>query len=106
MNALGIMAIVGIAFITVELISIWSLISLRSSATYMESIRRLRTPVIVGVICLILPLFLLSLGLGLSEVTHFMWTSPISGALLLIGGFIIRYSIVKAGYYFPLQVSI
>jgi putative CocE/NonD family hydrolase len=50
------------------------------------------------------PLFSLSLGFGLGEITHFMWISPISGALLLAGGAIIGYSIFKASYYFALQV--
>ena len=105
-KVLSILGIVGIASIIGQLISIWSLISLRPNATYVESIRRLTMPIIAVVVCLILALFLLSLGLGIGEVTPFMWTSLISGALLLAGGFIIRYSILRAGYYAPLHIFI
>lgn len=105
-DAMGILGILGIAFIVGELISIWSLIGLRPNATYVESIRRLRMPIIAVAVCFILALFLLSLSLGIGEVTHSIWTSLISGALLLAGGFTIRYSILKAGYYAPLQILI
>ena len=105
-KAMGILGILGIALIIGQLITIWSLVSLRPNATYVESIRRLRAPIIADVVCLILALFLLSLGLGIGEATHFIWTSLISGTLLLAGGFTIRYSILKAGYYAPLQILI
>jgi formate-dependent nitrite reductase membrane component NrfD len=105
-NAMGILGILGIAFIIGELITIWSFISLQPNATYVASIRSIRTPIIADVICLISALFLLSLGVGIGEETPFIWTSLISGALLLAGGFIIRYSILRAGYYVPLQISI
>ena len=105
-DAMGILGILGIAFIIAELITLWSFISLRPSATYIASIRSIRTPLIAAVIGFMLALFLLSLGLGIGEVTPFMWTSPISGALLLAGGFIVRYSILRAGYYAPLQILI
>jgi len=100
-NILGIMAI---ASIVGKLISLWSLMNTRSSAIYMESIRRLRTPIIASVICLFLALLLL-LSLVISGVTY-LWSSPISGVLLLAGGFITRYSILKGGYYIPLRVPV
>ena len=100
----GILGIAGIAFVVGELISVWSLMTTRSSAIYMESIRRLKTPIIVSVICLFLA-FLLLLSLVISGVTY-LWSSPISGVLLLAGGFIIRYSILKGGYYIPLRIPV
>jgi len=63
-------------------------------------------PIVAVVVCFILALFLLSLSLGIGEVTHSIWTSLISGVLLLAGGFTIRYSILKAGYYAPLHIFI
>lgn len=103
-SAVGILGIAGIAFIVGELISVGSLVTTRSSAIYMESIRRLRTPIIASVICLFLA-FLLLLSLVISGVTY-LWSSPISGVLLLAGGFIIRYSILKGGYYIPLRIPV
>jgi len=105
-DAMGILGILGIAFIIAELITLWSFISLRPNATYVASIRRLRMPIVAVVVCFILALFLLSLGLGIGEVTHSVWTSLISGVLLLAGGFTIRYSILKAGYYAPLHIFV
>jgi formate-dependent nitrite reductase membrane component NrfD len=105
-SSMSILGIAGITLIIGKLITIWSLINSRPSATYVASIRRIWAPIIVDVVCLILALFLLSLGLVIGEETHFMWISLISGVLLLAGGFIIRYSILRAGYYAPLQILI
>lgn len=99
----GILGIAGIALIIGELISVWSLMGISSSAAYIESIKRLRTPMIVSVICLFLALLFL-LGLAFGGVTYFLWPSLISGLLLLTGGFIMRYSILKAGYRVPLRI--
>lgn len=105
-KGVGILGIAGMAFIVGELISVWSLMSTHSGAIYTESIRRLRMPIIVSVICLFLA-FLLLLGFVIGgELTHFIWSSLLSGVLLLGGGFVTRYSILKAGYYVPLRIPI
>ena len=103
-KAAGILGIIGIAFIVGELVSIWSLMGTHATAIYTESIRRIRTPVITSVICMFLALLLL--GLVISEANNFIWAFPISGILLLAGGFITRYSIIKGGFYIPLRVPI
>jgi formate-dependent nitrite reductase membrane component NrfD len=104
MNAASLLGIVGIAFIVGQLISVGSLMGAHSSAIYAESIRRLRAPMITNVILLLLALLLLSLSI--SGVTNSIWSSAISGVLLLAGGFITRYSILKGGYYLPLRVPV
>ena len=105
-SSMGILGIAGIAFIIGKLVTTWYLVSLNPNDTYIASVRRMRAAIIADVVCLILALFLLSFGLAIGEKTYFMWTSLISGALLLAGGFIIRYSILRAGYYTPLQILI
>lgn len=102
-GAAGKLGIVGIAFIIGELISVWTLIGTHSSAIYIESTRRLRTPIMASVICLFWALLLL-LGLLFGGATYFTWSAPIAGLLLLAGGFITRYSILKGGYYLPLRL--
>ena len=103
-SSMGILGIVGIALIIGKLITTWYLVSLNINDTYVASVRSMRAAIIADVVCLILALFLLSFGLAVGEETYFMWTSLISGTLLLAGGFIIRYSILRAGYYAPIQI--
>jgi polysulfide reductase chain C len=103
LKAVGILGIAGIFFIVGLLISLWSLMSIRSSVIYTESTRRLRMPIIASAVCLFLAMLLL-LGLVIGQVTYFIWSAPILGVLLLAGGFITRYSILKRGYYIPLRV--
>jgi formate-dependent nitrite reductase membrane component NrfD len=105
-SSMGILGIAGIALIIGKLITTWYLVSLSPNNTYVASVRRMRAAIIADVVCLILALFLLSFGLAVGEKTYFMWTSLVSGTLLLAGGFIIRYSILRAGYYTPLQILI
>jgi len=102
----SILGIAGGAFIVGELISIWSLLSLRPNLTYSESIKRLMKPMSVVIACLILPLILLVYGLSPYGITHLVWISAFSGILLLVGGFIIRYSIIRAGHYYSLQIPL
>lgn len=104
MKAINVMGILGIAFIAGELISIFSLAGTRSSTIYVESINRLRTPIFIEVIGLFFVLLLLILGFVIGETTYLTWTLPISGILLLISGFITRYSILQAGYSLPLRI--
>jgi formate-dependent nitrite reductase membrane component NrfD len=105
MQAVGILGIAGIALIVGKLISLWSLMNIRSSAISTESTSRLRMPIIASAICLFLALLLL-IGLVFGGVTYFIWASPISGVLLLASGFITRYSILKRGYYVPLRAPV
>jgi formate-dependent nitrite reductase membrane component NrfD len=102
--SMGKLGIAGIALIIGKLITTWYLVSSSPNDTYVASIRSMRAAIIADVVCLILALFLLSFGLAIGEETFFMWTSLVSGALLLAGGFIIRYSILRAGYYAPIQI--
>ena len=104
-KGIDILIIAGIVFIVGELISLWSLMGIRSSTIYAESIMRLKMPMIASIICLFLALLLL-LGLVIGEVTYFTWVFPISGVLLLASGFITRYSILKGGYYIPLRIPV
>jgi hypothetical protein len=101
-----ILSIVGIAFIIIQLITLWSLLSLRLSITYGESIKILSVSAIWATFCLILPLILLASGLWGREGIHLLLVSGFSGILLLASGFIIRYSAVKAGHYYSLQVPL
>jgi len=103
-KAAGILGIAGAAFVVGALVSVWSLLSTHSSSIYVESIRKLRTPVIVSSICLFIA-FLFLLGLAISGVAY-LWSSPLSGVLLLAAGFIIRYSVLKGGYYLPLRIPV
>lgn len=101
-----ILGVAGVVFIVSGLITTWSLLSLRQSATYTKSIKVLKVPVIAAIICLIIALILLGSGLRIGEVIHVVWISGASGLLLLAGGFIIRYSIIVAGCYYPLHLSV
>jgi len=103
-SSMSILGIAGIALIIGKLITMWSLINSRPSATYVASIRRIRAPIIADVICLILALLLLTLSLWIVREVHIMWIFPISGALLLAEGFIIRYFILRGGTYLPLKI--
>jgi formate-dependent nitrite reductase membrane component NrfD len=102
LEALGIM---GMACIIGELIGVWSLMNIRSSEIYEESIKALRTPVTASITCLISALILL-LNLCIGVIGSMLWVAAASGVLLLASGFIIRYAILKAGYYRPLQVPL
>ncbi|MFH1652366.1 MAG: NrfD/PsrC family molybdoenzyme membrane anchor subunit [Chloroflexota bacterium] len=100
----GRMAVLGTAFIIGQLISVWSLMSVRPSAVYAESIRRIRAPLIAGAACLLVALMLFA---GLWTIgADFRWVAIIAGVFLLATGFITRYAILKAGYYIPLRVPV
>lgn len=99
------LSIMGMACIIGELIGVWSLMSIRSREAYEESIKTLKTPVTVSIVCLVSALVLL-LDLCIGATGSMMWVASASGVLLLAGGFMIRYAILKAGYYRQLQVPL
>lgn len=103
-KTINILRVLGMAFIGGQLVSIWSMASLRPSATYAGSIARLKKPIITNVVGLFLALFLLGLSFATSKEASPMWLIPTPGALLLVAGFIMRYSILKAGYRLPLRI--
>ncbi|MFC2071155.1 NrfD/PsrC family molybdoenzyme membrane anchor subunit [Chloroflexota bacterium] len=98
-----ILGISGIAFVIGELIAIWSVVVTSSNSIYIQSVRRIRTPMIMATICLLLALALLVVMM-IEGANIFVFSLPISGVLLLVGSFITRYSILKGGYYIPLRV--
>ena len=106
LNTLSILGIAGMIFIVGELISIWSMLSLRSGITYTESVKTLGVPVIVGTICFIVSLILLTGVLWVREMTYLLSVSAVSGILLLAGGYLVRSSIIRAGHYLPLQIRL
>ncbi len=101
-KVVNILAIVAAVLIVGELITIWFFTRATSNIIYTESIRRLRAPIIATTVCQIL--VLLFLGVTIAKTALFIWSLPVSGVLLLISGFTIRYSILKGGYYLPLRV--
>ncbi len=71
-----------------------------------ESVRSLKTLFfIVGVIIigLIIPLCLLSGTAVASDLSALFILAWVAGMLLLIGGILLRYSIIRAGVYLPLH---
>jgi formate-dependent nitrite reductase membrane component NrfD len=105
-SAMTALAIVGMCMATGGLITLWYLAVQQPNATYVASVRRIRIAIMVDVACLLLAILLLAYGLTLGEEASLIWMAPVSGVALLAAGFLIRYSIVKAGYYTPLRVFI
>ncbi len=100
----GLMALAGIVFIIAELIILWSLLSSRYSVTFTESIKTVNGPVLSTIVCLVVSLVILFAGLWVRGAVYMVWTSAVSGLLLLASSYIIRSAIIKAGHYYPLQV--
>ena len=73
-----------------------------------EAIRNLlRTPVFIAgvlVIGLIVPLILLLSGIALTDnILVLLWLAAVAGILLLTGGILLRYAIIRVGIYLPLR---
>ncbi|MFC1815756.1 NrfD/PsrC family molybdoenzyme membrane anchor subunit [Thermodesulfobacteriota bacterium] len=80
-------------------------IAIRGGVSVAESVRLLKTPLfIVGVIIvgLMMPLALLSYGFAVSAVSILSIAAGTAGILLLIGGILLRYTIIRAAVYLPL----
>ena len=98
---------VGIGFILMYLLALGGYLETarHSSAAAAGSVHLLKTPsFIIGTIILgiVVPLVLLSYSLFLSDLLVLSILAVVSGVLLLIGGFIQRYSIIRAGAFMPL----
>jgi formate-dependent nitrite reductase membrane component NrfD len=105
-STLAALAVTGMSLATGGLITLWYLASQHPNATYVASVRRIRIAIMIDVACLLLAMLLLAQGLTTGEDVSYAWIAPISGVALLVGGFVIRYSILKAGYYTPMRVYI
>jgi formate-dependent nitrite reductase membrane component NrfD len=105
-SAMTALTITGMSLATGGLITLWFLATQQPNATYVASVQRIRIAIMVDVACLLLAILLLAYGLTLGEEASLVWMAPVSGAALLTAGFLIRYSIIKAGYYTPLRVFI
>lgn len=101
-KTVSLLAPIGAGFVVGELIAVWSLMGASPNETYTESVKRIKTPMVAATICLLLSLVLLGLVIAASNV--FSYAFPISGVLLLVAGFIVRYSVLRGGYYIPLRV--
>lgn len=102
-----VLGISGIVFIVGELIALWSLLSSRLCITYTESVKVLRAPIILAIICLLFSLVFLASGLWAGKgIDLLIRVSVISGILLLVAGFIVRYSTVRAGHFYSLQIPL
>jgi formate-dependent nitrite reductase membrane component NrfD len=93
----------GIALTLAEIIVIGSLIGTTTNTVYNYSVRGMKVSMIAEIVCLFLAL--LFLCLEIAGVTYYTISFPISGILMLVGGFIIRYSVLKGGYYLPVRIS-
>jgi len=85
---------------------LWFLVSQRPNDTYAESINYLRRSVIADVICLFVAVALLAFTYLFGGRSAFPYITAVAGTALLVGGFIIRYGILRAGFYIPLRVYI
>jgi len=103
-SALGALSVTGAALIAGNLVTVWYLVSQHPSATYTDSIRAMRAAIITNVACLLLAFILLALGLTFGVAGYFLWLSLPAGVSLLAGGFVIRYAVLRGGYYAPMRV--
>jgi formate-dependent nitrite reductase membrane component NrfD len=89
----------GVVLICGQLLGLWSLMSTASRA---KTTGLLRTSIFASVSCVSVALLLLLVQW--TKVIDSVWTFPVSGLLLLAGGFIIRDLMLRGGYYVPLKV--
>jgi formate-dependent nitrite reductase membrane component NrfD len=99
LHLLGVMDIALILLLLVALGTYMEIVR-QSGATAAASVRRLASPLfIVGVIImgLLVPLFLLSLGISTSNVAAACSLDGIAAILILLGGLLLRYAVVTSG---------
>jgi len=87
----------GIAVIIAQLIIIWSLLNLNIGITYNKSIKAGSTKLAISLILLFLSLILLISGLWIGDTLNLFWGALIAGLLLVVGGFMIRLTIISSG---------
>lgn len=99
---------IGLILTQFLMIGVYVEIAKQGSIAATEAIRNLlRTPVFIAgvlVIGLIVPLILLLYGIALTDnILALLWLAAVAGILLLTGGILLRYAIIRLGIYLPLR---
>ncbi|MFC1893205.1 NrfD/PsrC family molybdoenzyme membrane anchor subunit [Chloroflexota bacterium] len=100
------LGVLGVVLIAGELVGIWSVIRQGLDATYSGSGKRVKVPLVIATAFLALCLALLAWGLLVEDKGLLTIILVICGALLLANSLVTRYSVIGAGYHYPLQVRL
>ncbi len=103
---LNLVMVMALVLVCLVLISLWLMTAIRPSHAYRQSLSKLLSPSFIGislVLGYIVPLVLLVISLFMSEMGTYGMRA-VSGALVLIGAYHLRYATIKAGHYYSLQV--
>ncbi len=88
------------------IIVLWFLVSQHPNETYAESVVQMRRSVISEFVCLVVAVILLAITYLFGGRGSFPYTTSVAGAAMIVGGFVLRYGVIRAGYYVPLRVYI
>lgn len=98
-------AIIALILIQLLALGVYLEIARHTHASAVESIRLLRTPLLIGgamIAGLLLPLVLISYSVVISDVLTLSILAGVSSVFLLAGGLLLRHGIIRAGVYVPL----
>ena len=93
---------IGLIFMQLLVLGIYLEIARHSGVSAAESVRLLKTPLFIGgtiLVGLLAPSGLLFYNLVLSDTLALSVLAGVSSVFLLVGGLLLRYSIIRAGVY-------